>query len=147
MRYWPGFAWMLVPWMLVVGCEAPPDRIEWFALELADGGRVADLVPAADTAAIVLVEPSHCFSCGGELSTWRIWQRQSSQRSLAVVLLRPPTDRESAELSRQRIPVTAALTGRDSIDLPAAFLFINGELRDSATGTSRSRALMTRWAP
>lgn len=147
MPYCPSSSLKLALCLFAGGCAAPTGQLEWFGLELADGGFVSGLVPPADTAAILFVEPSQCFSCGGELSGWRTWQRQSSQRSLAIVLLRPPTNRESAELSRQRIPVTATLTGRDSIDLPAAFLFINGELRDSATGTGRSRALMNRWVP
>jgi hypothetical protein len=132
--------------VLLIGCGPPPSNVDWLSLPLTDGREISDLNQFPDTAAVLMLDPSHCFTCGGELASWQGWMvRSPATRALSVVLLREPTLREANELQRQRIRVDAVVVHPDSLPSPGVLLLINRELRDSASGEGRSRALMNRW--
>jgi hypothetical protein len=127
-------------------CAEPATRnsVEWGLMPLLDGRLVSDL-GLADTAAVMLVDPTHCFTCGGDVASWRSWAGESPRRSVAVVLLRSPSPRETEELARQRLPITGVLASRVPITSPTALLFTDGELRDVASGEGPVGALRGRW--
>lgn len=129
---------------LATSCNGPKP-FDWLGETMTDGRTLAALVPQADTAAILLLDPSHCFTCGGEIASWRGWASRSATRSVTIVLLREPSADETAELIRQRISVAGIISPTETRPSPTVLFYTDGDMRDSASGESRARALMGRW--
>lgn len=130
--------------LLATACNDPVP-IDWLQESMTDGRRLSALVPETDTAAILLLDPSHCFTCGGEMASWRGWASRSATRSLIIVLLREPSADEAAELIRQRISVSGTIRPLEPRPSPTVLFYTDGDMRDSASGEGRARALMSRW--
>lgn len=130
--------------LLATSCN-DPKPFNWLGETMTDGRTLAALVPQSDTAALLLLDPSHCFTCGGEIASWRGWASRSATRSVTIVLLREPSADETAELIRQRIPVAGIIRPTNTRPSPTVLFYTDGEMRDSASGESRARALMGRW--
>lgn len=130
--------------LTVLACQQP-SPVDWPSIRMSDGREVSSLIVREDTIALLVLDPGHCFSCGGEIAAWRGWETRSPARRVRIVLSRQPTKREAEELARQRIPVAGMISDSLGSEVPVVILYARGELRDSATGESRARALMLRW--
>lgn len=127
--------------LCVTSCASPPP-LGWQDRHLLSGSTLGALANGSATVAVLLFDPSHCFSCEGDLTAWREWASMAPSRSVLLVLTRQPTDIETNELTRQRIPVAGIAS---DVVAPVAVVFSKHQVVDSAVGQRRVRLLLRRY--
>ena len=115
------------------------------ARETSAGRTVASFVAGADTAVVLIYQPSDGFVCYGALQPWLEWRRRHPGAA-ALVFTRPPTASERTQLATYRIHADATLRPRviDRIRRPRTpieLLLIQG--RVAAAERIRPRTLAT----
>lgn len=95
-----------LPLLLLIAACAGRDAA---TLELADGRRVADLA-VSDSTALLLYDPSACFSCGTTLPDWVAYRLRHPDR-VRLVLTGTPTPGEAALLRAGRVTVDGIAPG------------------------------------
>lgn len=96
----------------------------------------------SDTLAILLYDPSDCFSCGSPLGQWLSWGKGKAHQ-LRVYLTRSPTKGEWAQVVALRAPLEGVVSGvAPSKATPRIYLSVNGGILDSAVGYSAQHRLL-----
>ena len=125
--------------MLLVAACAGRDAA---TLELADGRRVADLA-VADSTALLLYDPSACFSCGTTLPDWVAYRFRHPDR-VRLVLTGEPTPGEAARLRAGRVVVDGIAAGGRELTRGQGYrvsLLVAG--RESWSGTAAPETLFS----
>lgn len=111
-------------------------------LQLADGRRVSELA-VSDSTALLLYDPSACFSCGSTLPEWVAYRLRHPDR-VRLVLTGEPTPGEAAQLRAGRIAVDGIAPGGRSLTRAKGYrvsLLVRG--REVWSGTESPEALFS----
>lgn len=128
----------------MIGCQEPPSRTEQTASD--DDRLISSYASLADTVAILLWDPAECFVCRPTLQDWLRWGTSGPGRATRLILTREPTPAERNVLITARLTYGEWLVkspGRRSP--PKVYLYVTGQLVDSATGHNEASATLFRW--
>lgn len=92
---------------------SPPEPVSLEMLPLTAGGVLGDLAPSQHPVVVLLYDPSACFTCSTQLSTW-LEARQRTPGRIVLVFSRSPSPREqmhAALLGIQPDAILARSTG------------------------------------
>jgi hypothetical protein len=124
MRPLPGFALVFLSLFASASgaCSARETALsEW---QLESGRSLGELVGVADTAVVLIYDPSDCFACSSVLGRWLDAKRRSPDR-VFLVFTRSPRNVERDQLRLYRIQPDGILSHRRSgggITTPAAIV-------------------------
>ena len=135
-------AWAAI-FALTVSCSSPDTLLDH---STETGESVRTLLRTDSTTVLLILEPSDCFECTRVLPEWLAGARRSDLR-VKVLLTSPPSEKEQAQFTIRRIPISAVLSGYGPWAYPRIFVFEGFEIVDSATTTVGHDLLLAKWAP
>jgi hypothetical protein len=97
-----------------------------------------------DTLAILIYDPSDCFSCGSPLAQWLSWDSLPGHQ-IRIVLTRKPTQAERTQLLAMRVHFEGVIrNGPRFLTTPKIYITSGGQVVDSAVGYTRQYRLLAR---
>jgi len=126
------------------GCtDSPPAIHDW---KISGARTVRYLLTEADTTVLLILDPTQCFTCSGELAEWLDGERRGRFR-LQLVLNRQLREEEAGQFVIYRVKPAGFLDGvAHRMETPRIYRFTGTTVLDSAVGLEMQRALITRIA-
>lgn len=128
MRPLPGFCLVLLSLLASASAACSGSETALSQWQLESGRSLGDLVGIADTAVVLVYDPSDCFACSSVLGRWLDAKRRSPDR-VFLVFTRSPQNIERDQLRLYRIQPDGILSHRRSgggITTPAAVVLWRG---------------------
>ena len=117
-----GFPMALV--VLSAACAPAADSpADW---ALAEGGTLGSVFRGASAGVVLVLDPSHCFSCTNLLTQWLDWRASYPER-FRLVLSRPPLNWEKVRLAPLPIDGTLSVP-RDLREFPVELALAGGKV-------------------
>ncbi len=110
-----------------------------------DFASVFDLLAGRDTVALLLYDPSDCFSCGSPLGQWLAWGAKPNHQVRAF-LSRIPKRSELSQILALRVKFKGVISGGvGPLSTPRVYLATNGLVVDSAIGYPAQHRLLSKY--